>query len=65
MKRISVTVPDGTYEAFYRLYPGIGERTAFLRRVIWETLKLHKEDNFPERIAGIVKEKEEKYEHAD
>ena len=38
-KTIRVEVPTEIWERFYRLFPGQGERSAFLRRVIYKAIE--------------------------
>ncbi len=38
MKTIKVEVEDEVWRAFFRIFPGTGERSAYLRKVIFKTI---------------------------
>lgn len=42
-KTIRVEVPMSIWERFYRLFPGQGERSAFLRKVIYKAIEVGEE----------------------
>lgn len=56
-KLIKVLVPDRMAEEFFRLFPGHGERSTFLRKVISRTI-IHrkKKNNFAEFIEKEIRE---------
>ena len=55
MKTIKVEVPDEIWEAFYRVLPGVGERSSFLRKLIEKTIELESEsDCFRDAVLGEV-----------
>jgi metal-responsive CopG/Arc/MetJ family transcriptional regulator len=53
MKTIKVQLDDSLWERFYRAYPGHGERSAVIRRVVKAILKLEGKNDF----AGEVSER--------
>ena len=40
MKTIKVEVEDEVWRAFFRIFPGTGERSTFLRKVIFKTIQM-------------------------
>lgn len=57
MKSVKADLPLPLWEKFFRLYPGKGERTAILRRIVAKLVE-HSEDydQFVESIAREVED---------
>ena len=57
LKSIKVKVPLLMWEAFYRLFPGRGERSHFMKAAIQVALELAEEkDSFIDRIKEELRE---------
>lgn len=55
MKTIKVEVEDEVWRAFFRIFPGTGERSAYLRRIIFTTIqKAEKHRNLADAVVGEV-----------
>jgi hypothetical protein len=59
-KTIKVEVEDEVWRAFFRIFPGTGERSAYLRKVIYKTIA--KADEYQDLADHIVEEIGEKGE---
>ena len=59
VKTIKVEVEDEVWRAFFRIFPGTGERSAYLRRVIFKTIEKADEfRSFSNRVVEDILEEE-------
>jgi len=63
VKTLRVELPTPLFEAFYRLFPGLGERTVAVRRIIAIVVELGEEqDCFYRLLQEEFKERGKDYE---
>ena len=55
-KSITVQLPETLHNEFFLMFPGTGERTAFLREVIATTVAYGKHEKLAQRIARHLEE---------
>ena len=60
-KNMHFQLPEGLFNSFYRMFPGQGERKAFLTKCVSEAIRLQRhKDNFVDLvIKGVIREGEE------
>ncbi len=63
-KQIHFDIPISVFEEFHRLFPGKGERSTFLRKMIAHAISF-KKDTFAERLREQLKRDMESWEKPD
>lgn len=54
MKTIKVEVEDEVWREFFRIFPGTGERSSYLRRIIYKTIA--KAEEYKDLADHVVEE---------
>ena len=57
-KDLKVRLPEGLYEEFFRLFPGHGERQAFMQKMVELAVEKGRDWSL---VAQVVDEVEERY----
>lgn len=60
-KYVQFALPTPLFEQFYKAFPGKGERSFFLERLVVQVLEKKREKEVPEFLQEILDEVEEEY----
>ena len=61
-KHLTIVLPEQMHEDFFGMFPGLGERSIFLREVIAISISLGKRAKLAQRVAEITSERRRKDE---